>query len=104
MRLVVALLTGAVFIEFFHRQVLAVAMEQIGKDLALSDTQLGSLVTVFAAAYAVAAPVLGRIADRMSRRAIYSAGIAVWSVATALSGLAGSFGALLATRVVTGAG
>jgi len=103
-RLVVALLTGAVFVEFFHRQVLAVAMDEIGRDLALSDTQLGSLVTVFAAAYAVAAPMLGRVADRMSRRSIYSTGIAVWSVATALGGLAGSFGTLLATRVVTGVG
>lgn len=101
---VVAMLTGAVFVEFFHRQVLAVAMDEIRRDLALSDTQLGSLVTVFAAAYAASAPILGRIVDRLERRGVYVAGIALWSAATALGGLAGGFGLLLATRVLAGAG
>ncbi len=102
--LVVALLAGAVFVEFFHRQVLAVAMDEIGRDLVLSDTQLGALVTVFAFAYAVSAPLLGRVVDRVERRGVYAAGIAAWSVATALGGAAGGFVALLATRVLAGAG
>jgi predicted MFS family arabinose efflux permease len=101
---VVAMLTAAVFVEFFHRQVLAVAMDEIRRDLALSDTQLGSLVTVFAAAYALSAPVLGRLVDRLERRGVYAAGIALWSAATALGGVAGAYAALLATRVVAGAG
>ena len=77
-KLVVALLTGAVFVEFFHRQVLAVAMKAIGDDLHASDTQLGSLVTVFAVAYSLSAPLLGRLADRLPRRTIYAVGIAAW--------------------------
>ncbi len=101
---VVALLTGAVFVEFFHRQVLAVAMKSIGDDLHSTDTQLGSLVTVFAIAYALSAPLLGRLADRLPRRTIYAAGIAAWSVATGLGAWAGSFSTLLLTRIATGAG
>jgi predicted MFS family arabinose efflux permease len=101
---VVAMLTGAVFVEFFHRQMLAVAMEEIRADLALSDTQLGALVTVFAVAYAASAPVLGRVVDRVERRGVYAAGIALWSAATALGGAVTGFGALLATRLVAGAG
>ena len=103
-RLVVALLTGAVFVEFFHRQVLAVAMKSIGEELALSDTQLGSLVTAFALAYGVGGPLLGRSADRLSRRGIYAAGIASWSLATLLGGFANGFATLFATRVATGVG
>lgn len=102
--LVVAMLTGAVFVEFFHRQVLAVAMDEIRRDLDLSDTQLGSLVLVFATAYAASGLVLGRIADRLPRRAIYAAGIAAWSAATLLGGFVSGFTTFVLTRVGAGAG
>lgn len=101
---VIALLAGAVFIEFFHRQLLAVALNVIGKDLALNDTQLGSLVTAFAAAYFVGAIALGRAADRLPRRAIYALGIAFWSALTAAGAATGSFATFLATRVGAGLG
>jgi len=103
-RLVVALLTGAVFVEFYHRQILAVAMDEIGREFALSDGELGSFVTAFAVGYAVSGPLLGRVADRLSRRGIYSAGIALWSLATLLGGYAGSFASFFATRLITGCG
>jgi predicted MFS family arabinose efflux permease len=103
-KLVVALLTGAVFVEFFHRQVLAVAQKAIGDEFELSDSELGSFVTAFAVAYAVSGPLLGRIADRLPRRGIYVAGIASWSIATLLGAHAHSFAAFFATRLISGAG
>ena len=102
--IVVAMLTGAVFVEFYHRQILAVAMDKIGKEFALSDSQLGSLVTAFAVSYAVCGPLLGRLADRVPRRGLYVAGISAWSVATLLGGYAGSFASFFVTRLGTGAG
>jgi predicted MFS family arabinose efflux permease len=104
LNLVVALLTGAVFVEFFHRQVLAVAQKAIGDEFKLSDSELGSFVTAFAVAYAVSGPLLGRIADRLSRRGIYVAGIVSWSIATLLGAHAHSFAAFFATRLISGAG
>jgi predicted MFS family arabinose efflux permease len=101
---VIALLTGAVFVEFFHRQVLAVAMNAIKRELALGDAQLGSLVTAFALAYFAGAIVLGRVADRLPRRNIYALGIAFWSAATAAAAACSSFGALAATRFAVGVG
>jgi predicted MFS family arabinose efflux permease len=101
---VVAVLTGAVAVEFLHRQLLAVALEPLRRDLALSDTQAGALVTAFAAAYFAAALVLGRLADRWSRRGIYALGIALWSLATAAGAAAGGFAAFLLTRLAVGAG
>jgi predicted MFS family arabinose efflux permease len=102
--LVVAMLACAIFVEFFHRQVLAVVMADVGRDLALTDTQLGSLVMVFAFAYSASAPLLGRLVDRLERRGVYVAGIAIWSAATAASGVAGGFAAMIATRALAGAG
>ena len=96
-------LISAVGIEFLHRQLLAVAQPTLLPELGMSDTQAGLLVFGFAAAYAVSALGLGRLADRVNRRNLYAAGIAIWSAATALGAATGSFGALLATRVLAGA-
>jgi predicted MFS family arabinose efflux permease len=96
-------LIAAVGVEFLHRQLLAVAQPTLLPDLGLSDTQAGLLVFGFAVAYAVSALGIGRLADRTNRRNLYAAGIATWSVATALGALTGSFAALLATRMLAGA-
>jgi predicted MFS family arabinose efflux permease len=102
-RAAVGFLAAAVAFEFFHRQILAVAIEPLRRELGLSDTQAGALVFAFGAAYAVFALVLGRLADRGSRRNVYAVGIAVWSAATAAGGACAGFAALLATRLVVGA-
>ena len=47
-RTVVALLVAAVAFEFFHRQLLAIAVEPIRADLGFSDTEMGALATGFA--------------------------------------------------------
>jgi predicted MFS family arabinose efflux permease len=94
---------AAVGVEFFHRQILAVAIEPLRRELGFSDTQAGALVFAFGAGYAVFALVLGRVADRSNRRNVYAAGIAVWSAATALGAACGGFAALCATRFLVGA-
>jgi MFS family permease len=103
-RTVVALLVAAVAVEFFHRQLLAIAVEPIRAELGFSDTEMGALVTAFAVAYGAAVLVLGRLADRGSRRTIYALGIAAWSVGTALGGLVSGFASFLFTRLVVGMG
>jgi MFS family permease len=50
------------------------------------------------------APLFGACGDRWSRPRLISFGVACWSVATGLSGLAGSYAALLATRALVGVG
>jgi predicted MFS family arabinose efflux permease len=101
---VVALLVTAVGFEFFHRQLLAIAVEPIRAELGFSDTQMGALVTGFAVAYAACVLVLGRLADAGSRRTIYALSIAVWSAGTALGGVVSGFASFLLTRLVVGLG
>jgi len=103
-RLAVTMLIAAVAVEFFHRQLLAIAVQPIQDDLGFSDTRMGVLLTGFAAAYAVSVLALGRRADATDRRSLYALSVAVWSGATALAAAVSGFGAFLATRLGVGLG
>jgi sugar phosphate permease len=73
-------------------------------ELKLSDTELGLLMSGFLAVYTLAAPVFGALGDRKSRPRLIAFGVGCWSLATTLSGFAGSFVALLAARASVGIG
>lgn len=103
-RIALGFIVAAVGVEFAHRQILALAVEPLRRELDLSDTQLGGLLTAFAVAYGMSALALGRLADAADRRRLYAACIALWSAATAAAAGVGSLAALLATRAVVGAG
>src|SRR5437764_7764005 len=89
---------------FFDRQIIGGVGEGIRREWALSDTALGLLGTVFTLLYAVVGLPLGRLSDRKERRIILSAGVFVWSLLTAASGLARSFGQLIVARLGVGVG
>src|SRR5205807_1436194 len=89
---------------FFDRQIIGGVGEGIRREWALSDTALGLLGTVFTLLYAVVGLPLGRLSDRKERRIILSAGVFVWSLLTACSGLARSFGQLIVARLGVGVG
>src|ERR1043165_8682695 len=52
----------------------------------------------------ISAPVLGFLADRISRWVIVVVAVILWSLASGASGLAASFGILFATRIFVGIG
>lgn len=91
-------------VEYGHRQLLALALVPIGVDLGVSDAALGALLTAFGLMYSGAALVLGRLADRTSRRGVLAAGAVFFSAMTALGALAGSYMLLMLTRIGVGAG
>jgi MFS transporter, Spinster family, sphingosine-1-phosphate transporter len=65
---------------------------------------VGLLGTAFLVSYMVSAPIFGWLADRMSRWLIIGVSVTLWSAATAMSGLAGTFAFLLITRLFVGVG
>jgi MFS family permease len=73
-------------------------------ELALSDAELGSLMSGFLAVYTLAAPLFGALGDRRSRPRLIAFGVGMWSLATVLSGFAGSYIGLLAARASVGIG
>jgi MFS family permease len=101
---VVALLTLAVFINFVDRGNLATAGPLIRDQLGLSNTQLGLLLSAFFWSYTPAQLPAGWLAERLDARRVLACGLAVWGVATALTGLATGFMMLLVLRVMLGLG
>ena len=101
----VALLTIAYVVSFVDRYILSLLIEPVKADLGLTDFQIGLLLgPAFGIFYATMGLPLGYLADRSRRTWIVSAGIAIWSVATALSGLARSFAHMFVARVSVGVG
>ncbi len=100
-----AILTLINLFNYLDRFVVAALFESLKHStLALSDRQLGFLMSAFLIVYMTAAPVFGALGDRRPRPRLIALGVAVWSVATALSGLAGNYLALIAARASVGIG
>ncbi|MCM3874186.1 MAG: MFS transporter [Pyrinomonadaceae bacterium] len=91
-------------LNFYDRQILGAVGETVRNEWSLSDTALGSLGTAFTLLYAVVGVPLGRMTDRFSRRWILCAGVTVWSLLTAASGLARNFSELFVVRLGVGSG
>jgi MFS transporter, Spinster family, sphingosine-1-phosphate transporter len=90
---------------YLDRYVVSALIESLKhSELGLSDANLGSLMSGFLVVYTLTAPVFGALGDRRSRPRLIAFGVACWSFATALSGFAGSYLALLAARASVGVG
>lgn len=102
----VALLTLAATLSFIDRQILAVMIGPIKRDLGgLSDTQISLIIGLaFSLVYSIATLPLARIADRYNRRNLIAAGIFGWSAMTSLAGMASSFWQLFLARMGVGIG
>src|SRR5262249_5831355 len=99
-----AVLCAITLMTFFDRQIIGGVGEGIRREWALSDTALGLLGTVFTLLYAVVGLPLGRLSDRKERRKILAAGVFVWSLLTAASGVARNFAQLIVARLGVGVG
>lgn len=103
--LLVSLLTIAYVVSFVDRYILSLLVEPVKADLGLTDFQIGLLLgPAFGIFYATMGLPLGYLADRSRRTWIVSAGIAIWTAATALSGLTRSFAQMFIARVSVGVG
>lgn len=101
----VAIFAIALMFNFLDRGVIALLVEPIKRDLNLSDTAVGLLMgPAFVIFYLLLGLPIARLVDSKSRRVIIGIGIALWSVMTALCGLAHSFRAFFACRIGVGVG
>jgi MFS family permease len=102
---VVFILMVAYVFSFVDRQILNLLVGPIRRDLGISDTQMSLLMGFsFAIFYTILGIPLGRLADSRSRRGLIVAGVVVWSLMTALCGLARSYWQLFLFRVGVGVG
>jgi predicted MFS family arabinose efflux permease len=92
-------------INFVDRQLLAMLIEPIRADIALSDTQFGLLTGLaFALFYAGMGVPVAILADRWNRIKLVGIACIVWSGFTAACGLVSSFWQLALMRFGVGAG
>lgn len=101
---VVLLLAAAVCINYVDRGNLATAAPLIQDELHLSSTQLGFLLSAFFWTYVTAMTPAGWLAERYGARRVLACGVAIWSVATLLTGLANGLIMLLLLRLLLGLG
>ena len=102
---VVVLMMFFYVLSFMDRQIIAVLIEPIKADLALSDVQISLLGGLsFVLFYSTTGVFIGRLADSLNRPWLIAAGVFVWSLTTALSGLASKFWQLLILRMGVGLG
>lgn len=98
------LLTLIYAVNNLDRNVIFVIQEPIKQEFNLSDGQLGLLGGfAFGVTYAICAIPIGMLSDRVNRRNLLAACMAIWSVATALAAFTRSFGALVVSRLVVAA-
>ena len=108
-RRALALLLVINLFNYIDRYILAAVLPDIRQALfAANDPDAmgksGLLFTAFLVSYMVLAPLFGWLADRSSRWMLAGIGVALWSLASGASGLAGSFVILAMTRVFVGVG
>ncbi|HLZ82342.1 MAG TPA: MFS transporter [Caulobacteraceae bacterium] len=101
---VVALMGLSVFINYVDRGNLATAAPLIKDQLRLSATQIGVLIAAFSWTYTPSMFLAGWLCERINPYRTLALGLLVWSLATAATGLAPGFAALIVLRLVLGIG
>ena len=94
----------ASLVAFIDRQVVAIVVEPMQKDLNVGDTEIGWLYGVFALFYAFAAIPIATIADKKSRKHVIAIGIFVWSLMTIACGLTKNYWQIFLARIGVGIG
>lgn len=99
-----AVLTFINLFNYIDRWVVAAVVEPIKKELTLTDTQIGVILSAFIIVYSFTSPIFGRLGDRKARPPLIALGVAVWSLATGLAGFARGFWSLFLARSTVGVG
>ena len=91
-----------VLINYLDRSNLSIVATKLAEDLHLSPVSLGFLLSAFGWTYALFQIPASRFVDRVNPRLLFAVALAMWSVATFLMGIAGTFFALIALRLAVG--
>ena len=104
-RYALALMAGVTVLNVMDRQLLAVLIDPIKRDLGASDAAMGLLTgTSFAILHVVATLPIAVWADRGVRRSIIALGLAVWSGLTLMTAFTRSYAEIFFIRVGVGIG
>lgn len=100
----VSLLLVIGIINYVDRSALSIANTSIQRDMGITPSQMGILLSAFSLAYALAQLPLGVIIDRLGSKISLGAALLGWSVAQTASGLINSFSSFIGLRILLGIG
>jgi EmrB/QacA subfamily drug resistance transporter len=99
-----ALLCAAFFMVILDANIVAVAVPSIQADLDLSEQSLQWVLSAYLMTYGGLLLLGGRAADLLGRRRLFMVGVAFFTAASLLCGLAWSSGTLIGARAFQGVG
>lgn len=97
-------LVGGFFMILLDATIVQVAMPAIMDGLAASTASVVWVTSSYLLAFAVPLLITGRLGDRFGPKRIYLVGLVLFTISSALCGLAPSIGVLIAARVLQGLG
>ena len=104
-RYTLAILTVIYALNHLDRSIFSIVLQSVKTDMGLSDTALGLVGGLaFVMFYATLGVPIAYLADRYSRKVIITAGLTVWSLMTAVTGMVMNVWQLALTRFLMGAG
>ncbi len=103
-RTALILLTALNLLNYIDRSVLNAVQPLVQDEFHLSKTQVGYLTSAFLIFYMFAAPFVGPLADRYSRKVIIVVGAVFWSGLTLLTAVTHTYTELLVRHTLVGIG
>ncbi len=103
-RTALTLLTALNLLNYIDRSVLFAVQPLVQSEFRLTNTQVGYLTSAFLGFYMVAAPFVGPLADRFSRKRIIVLGAIFWSGLTLLTAFTHTYWELLVRHTLVGVG
>lgn len=104
LRALLALLCAALALVVAGNSALAIALPDVARDLVADQTELTWIIDAYALTFAALLLPAGIAADRVGRRTLLVAGLAVFGVAGVVSAYATDAGQLIALRALAGVG
>jgi predicted MFS family arabinose efflux permease len=97
-------LTALNLLNYADRNILYAVQPLVQDEFHITKTQIGYLTSAFLGFYMIAAPFVGPLADRYSRKLIIVLGAIFWSALTLLTALTHTYGELLVRHTLVGIG
>ncbi|MBA2733852.1 MAG: MFS transporter [Acidobacteria bacterium] len=98
----IAILTSIGALNYCDRLAISAVFPLLRADLGASDVMLGTIASAFLWSYAIGSPIVGWIADHISRTRMVQISLIAWSLVTMATGLTHSANQLIVIRVLLG--